>query len=61
MRAPRGLTVKYDGVRDGQVYFNISATKFYLFKAILRLGGQNIHHPLTACLIFVFAFYYLVK
>ena len=61
MRAPRGLTVTYDRVRDGRVYFKVSATKFYLFKTILRIAGQNIQHPFTACLIFVFAFYYLVK
>ena len=61
MRTPRGLTVKFDYVERERVYFKIRATKFYLFKTILRIGGQNLHHPLTAGLIFAFAFYYLVK
>ena len=61
MRMPKGLTVTYDCVKDRRVYFNVSATKFYLFKSILRIGGQNLHHPFTAFLIFAFAFYYLVK
>lgn len=61
MRAPRGLTVTLDGVKDGQAYFNVTATKFYLFKTILRVGCQNFHHPHIACLIFLFALYYLMK
>lgn len=61
MRAPKGLTVKFDHVEQGRVYFKIRATKFYLFKVILRIAGQNIQHPVTAALVFGFAFYYLVK
>lgn len=61
MRAPRGLTVKLTHVKDGRVYFTVRATKFYLFKTILKIAGQNIQHPAMAGLIFVFAFYYLVK
>ncbi|MBA7465183.1 hypothetical protein ES707_00345 [subsurface metagenome] len=59
MRVPKGLTVKFDQVERGRVFFTVRATKFYLFKTILRIGGQNLHHPLTAGLIFAFAFYYL--
>lgn len=61
MRAPRGLTVKMDYTERERVYFKIQATKFYLFKTILRIAWQNIHHPATAALVFAFAFYYLVK
>jgi len=61
MRAPRGLTVKFDHVERERVYFKIQVTKFYLFKTILRIASQNLHHPLTAGLIFAFAIYYLVK
>jgi len=61
MRAPRGLTTKMVGHKDGKVYFEVTATKFYLFKTILRIAGQNLRNPVTACLIFVFAFYYLMK
>ena len=61
MRPPKGLTVKFDHVKDERVYFEVRATKFYLFKTILRIAGRNLHHPLTAGLIFAFAFYYLVK
>lgn len=61
MRPPKGLTTKMSGHKDGKVYFEVTATKFYLFKTILRIGGQNLHHPFTACFIFIFAFYYLVK
>lgn len=61
MRAPRGLTTKMVCQKDGRVYFNITATKFYLFKMILKIGGQNMHHPATAFLIFAFALYYLLK
>lgn len=61
MRAPRGLTVKFDYVKGGRVYFKIRATKFYLFKVILKIAWQNIRNPATAFLIFAFAFYYLVK
>ncbi len=61
MRAPRGLTMKLDYVKNGRVYFKVRATKFYLFKTILRIAWQNIRNPITAGLIFAFAFYYLVK
>ena len=61
MRVPKGLTMKFDYVERERVYFKIRATKFYLFKTILRIAWQNIHHPGTAGLIFIFAFYYLVK
>lgn len=61
MRPPKGLTVKFDHVERERVYFKVRATKFYLFKTILRIAGQNIRNPIMACLIVVFAFYYLVK
>lgn len=61
MRAPRGLKVSFDHVERERVYFKILATKFYLFKTMLKIAGQNLHHPATAFLIVVFAFYYLVK
>ena len=53
--------MKYDCVKEGRVYFNVQATKFYLFKVILKIAGQNIHHPATAFLVFLYAFYYLVN
>lgn len=53
--------MKFDHVERERVYFKIQATKFFLFKTILRISWQNIHHPATAALVFVFAFYYLVK
>jgi len=61
MRAPKGLTVKFDYVERERVYFKIRATKFYLFKVILKIAWQNIRNPVTACLIVAFAFYYLVE
>jgi hypothetical protein len=61
MRPPRGLTVKFDYVERECVYFKIRATKFYVFKTILRIAGQNLHHPAIAFLIVAFTFYYLVK
>ena len=61
MRAPRGLTTKMVCHKDGKVYFKVRATKFYLFKTILRIAGQNIRNPVLSFLIVVFAFYYLVK
>lgn len=61
MRAPRGLTVKFDHVEWERVYFKVRATKFYLFKTILRIAGQNIRNPVVAGLIVAYAFYYLVK
>ncbi|MBA7702323.1 hypothetical protein ES703_111087 [subsurface metagenome] len=61
MRLPKGITAKFDGVKDGRVYFKIRATKFYLFKTILKIAGQNIRNPVMACLIVLFAFYYLVR
>lgn len=61
MRAPKGLSMKFDYVDRERVYFKVRATKFYLFKTILRIAGQNLHHPLTSFLIVIFAFYYLVK
>jgi len=60
MKAPRGITTKFDGVRDGQAYFVVRATKFYLFKTTLRIARQNTRRPLLAAFIFAFAFYYLV-
>ena len=61
MKPPRGLTMKFDHVERERVYFKIRATKFYLFKVILKIAWQNIQHPVMACLIVIFAFYYLVK
>lgn len=61
MRSPKGLTMKFDHVERERVYFKIKATKFYLFKVILKIAWQNIQRPVTAGLIFIFAFYYLVK
>ena len=61
MRLPKGLTVKFDYVERERVYFKVRVTKFYLFKTILRIAGQNIRNPATSFLIVVFAFYYLVK
>jgi len=61
MRAPKGLTVSFDYVDRERVYFKVRATKLFLFKTILRISWQNIHHPVTAALVFLFAFYYLVK
>lgn len=59
MRPPKGITTKFDRVENRRVYFKVHATKFYLFKTILRIAWQNIQHPITACLIVAFAFYYL--
>ena len=61
MKAPRGLIMKFDHIERERVYFKVRATKFYLFKTILRIAGQNVHHPVTAFLIVIYAFYYLVK
>ena len=61
MRVPKGLTMKFDHVERERVYFKVRATKFYLFKTILRIAGQNIRRPVTSFLIVAFAFYYLVK
>ena len=61
MRPPKGLTVKFDYVERERVYFKVRATKFYLFKTILRIAGQNIRNPVTSFLIVAFAFYYLMK
>ena len=61
MRAPKGLTVKFDYVERERVYFKVRVTKFYLFKTILKIAGQNIRNPAMAFLIVLFAFYYLVK
>ena len=61
MRPPKGLTVKFDYAERERVYFKVRATKFFLFKVILKIAWQNIQNPITAFLIFAFAFYYLVK
>ena len=61
MRPPKGLTVKFDHVERERVYLKVRATKFYLFKTILRIAGQNIRNPVMSFLIVAFAFYYLVK
>jgi len=61
MRAPKGLTVTYDGVKDGRAYFKVRASKLYLFKVILKIARQNIRKPVMAALIFLFAFYYLMQ
>ena len=49
------------GTKDGKVYFNVTATKFYLFKLILKIAKQNIQKPIIFCLIVTYAFYFLVK
>lgn len=61
MKLPRGLTTKMIFKKDGKLYFEIKATTFYLFKAILKVAGQNIRKPIIACLITMYAFYYLIK
>lgn len=61
MRTPKGLTVTFDRVKDGRAHFKIRATKLYLFKTILRIAWQNIRKPVLAILIFLFAFYWIVK
>lgn len=61
MRAPKGLIVTFDRVKDGRAHFKIRASKFYLFKTILRIAWQNIRKPVVAALIFLFAFYYLMQ
>ena len=61
MRAPRGLTMKFDHVERERVYFKVRATKFYLFKTIVKIAGQNRGNPLLACLIFGYALYYLMN
>lgn len=59
MRPPRGLTMKFDHVERERVYFKVRATKFYLFKVILKIAWHNIRNPVTASLIVGYAFYYL--
>jgi len=61
MKLPRGLSTKMIGTKDGKVYFDITATKFYLFKIILKVAGQQMHKPVIACLITMYAFYFLIK
>lgn len=61
MRPPKGLTVKFDYMDRERVYFKIRATKFYLFKVIMKIAWQNIQKPILSFLIVVFAFYYLVR
>lgn len=61
MKLPKGLTLKLEYVKDGRIYFDIIARRFYLFKAILRIAGQNMQNPVSFLLIVVFAFYYLIK
>lgn len=61
MRPPKGLTVKFDYAERERVYFKVRATKFYLFKVILKIAWQNIQNPAESFLIVLFAFYYLMK
>lgn len=61
MKLSRGLTTKMIGMKDGKIYFNVTATKFYLFKVILKIAGQQIRKPVIACLITMYAFYFLIK
>lgn len=61
MRLPRGLTVEYDKVKDGRACFKVRASKFFLFKTIVKIARQNIRKPILALLIFMYAFYYLMK
>ena len=61
MKLPKGLTTKMIFKKDGKLYFEVSATTFYLFKVILKIVGQNIQKRSMASLIFLYAFYYLIK
>jgi len=61
MKLPRGLKMEFDKVEDGQVYFKICTSRFYLFRVILKIAWQNIREPVLAFLIFLFAFYWLVR
>ena len=61
MKLPRGLTTKMIYKKDGKIYFDITATKFYLFKVILKIAGQHVRKPIIACLITMYAFYFLIK
>ena len=61
MKLSRGLTTKMTYQKDGKIYFNVTATKFYLFKVILKIAGQNIQKPVIACLIMLYAFYFLIR
>jgi len=56
VKPPKGLITKFDRVEDGKVWFKIKASKFYLFKTILKIAKEN-----RSILIFLFAFYYLVR
>jgi len=60
-RVPKGLNIKLDYVKDGQVYFKVHATKLYLFKTILKIAWQNIQNPVKAGLVVGYAFYFLMR
>lgn len=53
--------MEFDYSKDGKEHFKLWVSKFYLFKAILRIAWQNIGKPALALLIFLFAFYWLIK
>ena len=61
MRWPKGLKVKFDKVEGGRVYFKLRASRFFLFKTILKVARQNIRKPALSLLIFLFAFYWLAR
>ena len=61
MKSPRGLKVKLDKVKEGRFYFKIRASRFYVFRTILKVARQNIGKPALAFLIILFAFYWLVR
>lgn len=53
--------MKFDRMKDGRAYFKIRASKVYLFKTILKIAWDNIQKPALSFLIFLFAFYWLMK
>lgn len=61
MRMPKGIKTEFDRVENGKVYFKVQASKFYLFRVVLKIAWQNIQKPILAFLIFLFAFYWLVR
>ena len=61
MRMPRGIKTEFDRVEGGKAHFKIRASRFYLFRVILKIAWQNIREPVPAFLIFLFAFYHLMR
>lgn len=52
----KGIIMRFDKIKDGQIWFKIRCSKFYIFKTILKIAKKN-----KSVLIFLAAFYYLVK